>query len=135
MFSEAEINYIQSQRLARLATVSAELQPDVAPVGFGFDGRRFTVRGFDISKTFKYQNVKKGHVKVALVIDDLASVTPWMARGLKIHGTAEIVEPGDQAGQPYLVITPQRHWSWGIEAEAFRDGQPVSRKVRHTTAV
>ena len=37
-FSEEEINYLQSQRLARIATVSADGQPDVAPVGFEFDG-------------------------------------------------------------------------------------------------
>ncbi len=38
MFSDKEIQYIKSQRLARIATVSAQVQPDVAPVGFDFDG-------------------------------------------------------------------------------------------------
>jgi pyridoxamine 5'-phosphate oxidase family protein len=37
MFSDKEIAYLQSQRLARIATVSKERQPDVAPVGFDFD--------------------------------------------------------------------------------------------------
>jgi pyridoxamine 5'-phosphate oxidase family protein len=41
MFSENEITYLKSQRIARIATASAQLQPDVAPVGFDFDGTYF----------------------------------------------------------------------------------------------
>ena len=126
MFTENEIDYIRSQRLARLATVSTSQQPDVAPVGFRFDGETFFVTGFDITKTFKYKNVKDGNELVALVIDDLASVQPWVACGIKIHGRAEILEEGDRAS---LSIHPQRMWSWGIEKTAFKDGKPVSRKV------
>jgi hypothetical protein len=33
MFSDKEIDYLKSQKLARIATVSKGLQPDVAPVG------------------------------------------------------------------------------------------------------
>lgn len=58
MFTEKEIGYIRSQRLARIATVSKNLQPDAAPVGFEFDGQHFIIRGFDITRTFKYKNVK-----------------------------------------------------------------------------
>jgi len=128
MFTPKEIAYINSQHLARLATVSKSKQPDVAPVGFQFDGHKFLVTGFDITKTFKYKNVKTGNPLVALVIDDLASVQPWEARGIKIHGSAEILET---SGRATLVITPQRSWSWGIEDVAFKDGKPVSRKVTH----
>ncbi len=129
MFSEQEIAYLKSQRLARISTVSLDSQPDVAPVGFGFDGQRFTVGGFDITRTLKYKNVKAGNVKVALVIDDLATVQPWVPRGIKLHGTAEIVEGAD--GKAVLMITPDRHWSWGIEEAAYKDGKPTSRKVKH----
>ena len=38
MFSERELAYLRSQRLARIATVSRRSQPDVAPVGYAFDG-------------------------------------------------------------------------------------------------
>jgi pyridoxamine 5'-phosphate oxidase family protein len=130
MFSDTEINYIKNQRLARLATASPDGQPDVAPIGFQFDGQRFTIGGFDITRTFKYKNVKKGNVKVALVIDDLATVSPWKPRGIKIHGTAQIVE---SSGPAYLIVTPERSWSWGIDAAAFEDGKPVSRKSRSTS--
>jgi pyridoxamine 5'-phosphate oxidase family protein len=128
MFTENEIAYIHSQRLARLASVSPAGQPDVAPVGFRFDGEVFFITGFDITRTFKYKNVKAGNPLVALVIDDLASVQPWVARGVKIHGTAEIVEG---SGRASLIVRPLRLWSWGIEETAFQDRRPVSRKARN----
>lgn len=46
-FSEEEIAYLRSQRLARVATVSPDGQPDVAPVGFEFDGTHVYVGGID----------------------------------------------------------------------------------------
>ena len=69
--------------------------------------------------------MKAGNALVALVIDDLASVSAWVARGLKMHGTVEVDETG---GRARLIITPQRSWSWGIEATAFENGRPTSRK-------
>jgi len=131
MFTEKEKAYINSQHLARLATVSKSQQPDVAPVGFRFDGEKFSITGFDITKTFKYKNVKAGNDLVSLVIDDLASVQPWQARGIKVHGRAEIVEVNGRAS---LIIHPQRLWSWGVDGEAFKDGKPVSRRANHETA-
>ena len=130
MFTEKEIDYLQNQPLARIATVSTTMQPDAAPVSFRFDGQRFFITGFDVTRTFKYKNVLAGNHQVALVVDDLASTDPWVPRGIKVHGTAEIVE---MKGRPVLVIRPQRHWSWGIESEAFIDGKPVSRKVKHNS--
>ena len=58
MFTEKEIHYLKNQPLARIATVSATMQPDVAPVGFRFDGKRFLITGFDVSRTFKYKNIQ-----------------------------------------------------------------------------
>jgi pyridoxamine 5'-phosphate oxidase family protein len=46
MFSEKETEYIKSQRLARIATVSPkEMQRDIDPVGFDFDGANFYING------------------------------------------------------------------------------------------
>jgi pyridoxamine 5'-phosphate oxidase family protein len=131
MFSDKEINYLKSQRLARIATVSGNLQPDVAPVGLEFDGESFYIGGLQQTKTFKYENVAAGNSKVALAIDDWESIDPWKPRGIKIHGDAEIVErPGTQGPAPYLKVKPLRVWSWGIERKVFENGKPViSRKA------
>ncbi len=133
MFSPEEIEYLKSQRLARIATVSKQGQPDVAPVGFDFDGEHFYVGGHAPSKTFKFKNVAGGNTLVALVVDDLESIRPWKTRGLKIHGTAEFVEREGYAGSgTYLRITPTKTWSWGIDVPAFdKSGTPTVKQVTH----
>lgn len=117
MFTEAEKQYLNNQRLARLATVSGDQQPDVAPVTYSFDGTHFKVGGRNPAVTLKHKNVAAGNLKVAIVVDDLETVEPWRPRGVKVHGTAEIIEP--ENGKPYLLITPQQYWSWGIEGSSF----------------
>lgn len=37
-FNDEEIGCLRSQRLARIATVAPDGQPDVVPVGYEFDG-------------------------------------------------------------------------------------------------
>ena len=130
MFSEREVNYLRSQRLARIATVSKELQPDVAPVGFDFDGTCFYIGGLNLVKSLKYKNTLE-NPKVSLVIDDLESINPWKPRGIKIHGVAEVVTREGYAGSgEYILIKPEVKWSWGIEEPAIKDGKAVVKKTK-----
>ncbi|MEO3858164.1 PPOX class F420-dependent oxidoreductase [Acrocarpospora sp. B8E8] len=130
-FSDEEIAYVRSQRLARLATVAADGQPDVAPVGFEFDGTHLYVGGIDPAKTRKFRNVQAGHTKVALVIDDLPSANPWTPRYLRIYGEAELVERQGQFGPAaYMRITPTLSWSFNLEGLPFAHDREV--KVRRT---
>ena len=62
-FTEDEVAYLKSQPLARLATVDADGQPDVVPVGFEFDGTYFYVGGRDPERTRKFLNVKAGQAR------------------------------------------------------------------------
>jgi pyridoxamine 5'-phosphate oxidase family protein len=95
--------------------VSASGQPDVAPVGYDFDGEYFYISGRNLAATYKYKNVQVNG-QVALVVDDLASVQPWRPRGIKIHGRADIVEreTGYVGAGAYIQVRPERKWSWGI---------------------
>jgi pyridoxamine 5'-phosphate oxidase family protein len=130
MFTEKEIAYLRSQRLARIGTVSADGEPDVAAVAFTFDGHRFFVGGIDVKRTLKYKNAKATG-RAALVVDDYPSMNPPQPRGIKIHGKACIVQAEGYAGPgEYIEITPERSWSWGVEAPAFDQGKPVIKKVR-----
>ncbi len=122
-FTEAELAYLRSQPLARLATLGDADQPDVVPVAFELDGTRFWVGGggAPVLTTRKVRNVAAGRVKVALVVDDLVSLDPFVARGVRVYGEAEgpvervgMVGPGH-----YLRITPTVSWSWNL------DGRPV----------
>ena len=111
MFTTKEVAYIKSQMLARISTVADNLQPDVAPVGFDFDGAYFYIGGRHNETTRKYKNVASGHTQVAL-----ESVKPWVVHGVKIYGTADIVKHEGYAGNgAYLRIKPTASWSWGIE--------------------
>lgn len=132
MFSQKEVEYLKSQRLARISTVSPDdLQPDVSPVGFDFDGEYFYVSGIDLPKTRKYKNVLKNE-KVALVIDDLETVNPWAPRAVRIYGIADIVtrrggymdraHSSSSSSSPppsYIRIRPLKKWSWGVERPLF----------------
>jgi pyridoxamine 5'-phosphate oxidase family protein len=132
MFSEKEIAYLQSQRLARIATASEDIQPDVAPVGFDFDGMHFYVGGFNLSKTLKYKNVQ-ANPKVSVVIDDLESINPGRPRGIKIHGTADLTtREGHVGAGTYISIKPKETRSWGIEEPAIKLGKPVMRRRKAT---
>jgi PPOX class F420-dependent enzyme/OxyR family protein len=82
MLTPEERDYLQTQRLARLATVAPDGQPTIDAVGFTFEGGRFYIGGHNLPGTRKYRTVDAGNRRVALIIDDLASVQPWTPRGI-----------------------------------------------------
>lgn len=132
-FTDEEIAYMRSQPLARLASLCAEAQPDVVPVGFEFDGTYFWVGGPSASvlRTRKFRNVENGRYKVALVVDDLVSFDPFIARGVRVYGHVDgpIERVGMVGRGHYLRITPTISWSWNME------GKPVGNtwyKTRQT---
>ena len=118
-FTEQEIAYLRSQPLARVATLGPGGQPDVVPLAFEFDGTHFWVGGSGaaVLHTRKLRNVKAGNLKVALVIDDLVSLDPFIARCLRIYGEAEqrVERDGMVGPGTYLRITPTISWSWNLE--------------------
>ncbi|MEV0105893.1 PPOX class F420-dependent oxidoreductase [Nocardia sp. NPDC050799] len=131
-FTEEEVAYLRSQPLARVATVGPDGQPDVAPVGYEFDGTHIYIGGHDPVRTRKYRNVEHGHTKVAVVIDDLVSTDPWTPRYLRVYGTAELVERAGQFGTaPYMRITPTVSWSFNLAGRAFSPGDVQVRRTVH----
>jgi pyridoxamine 5'-phosphate oxidase family protein len=129
-FTDEEMAYLRSQRLARLATVAPDGQPDVVPVGYEFDGTHLYVGGLGVEKTRKFRNVDAGNTKVALVVDDLVSAEPWTARYLRIYGTAALVErSGQYGGAAYLQITPTISWSSNLEGRPFSGNVAIHRTV------
>jgi len=124
VFTEAEIAYLSSQRMARLATASPVGEPDVAAVTFGVDADTIVSGGFDITKTVRYGNLL-ANPRATIVIDDLASTNPWSPRGVKIRGAASIEgEPGSLR----IRITPEVVWSWGINEGAETRFKGVERR-------
>ena len=93
--------------------------PEVSPVGFEFDGKHFWIGSHSqeiFFRTRRYRNITRGNKKVSIVIDDLASVTPWKPRGIKVSGIAEVMEHDGIFGPgQYFRVTPRVTVSWGIE--------------------
>jgi pyridoxamine 5'-phosphate oxidase family protein len=123
VFTPAEIAYLQSQRLGRIATAGLDGQPHVVPVGFRYNPDQDTidVGGHNLSQGKKFSDVQR-NPRVAIVIDDLASVNPWTVHGIEIRGEAVILTSGGKAlgpgfGEAMFRIKPKRIISWGIEGQ------------------
>ncbi|MGN9845042.1 PPOX class F420-dependent oxidoreductase [Nonomuraea sp. H19] len=128
IFTQAELDYLAGQHLGRLATVAPDGQPQNNPVGFFVDAESgtITIGGHALGKSKKFKNIQQGSA-VAFVVDDLASVDPWVARGIEIRGTAVALTdhepPVPFFSREVIKISPSKIISWGL------DGQRSSRKV------
>jgi pyridoxamine 5'-phosphate oxidase family protein len=136
-FSDAEIAYLQSQRLGRLATVNQKGDLHVVPVGFRYNPEHDTIDigGINIVPSKKYREALS-HGRVAFVVDDV--LPPWRPRFIEVRGTIEGISEGGKAIQEHfapdiLRITPTHIVSMGIDDDAVqpREGnvQYHSRKV------
>jgi pyridoxamine 5'-phosphate oxidase family protein len=134
VFTAKEIEYFQSQRLGRLATINPAGKPQIAPVGFHYIPELdvIDIGGRNMSKSQKFRNVLK-NPNVSIVVDDV--LPPWRPRGVEIRGTAQTLPTGGKAlfGKQYdaddalIRITPVQIIGWGLE-----DGAPkaLNRKVK-----
>jgi len=129
-FTDMEIEYMNKQRLGRLATVDAEGNPHVVPVAFRYneDLDAVDIGGHNFAGSKKFRDVGKTG-RVAFVVDDV--LPPWRVRGVEVRGRAEVRSEGgkkimkDFAGE-MIRIHPRRIVSWGIDSNAF---SPNSRSV------
>lgn len=124
-FSDSELAYLRGQRLGRLATVGPDGQPHVVPVSFRHNPQTDTIDigGHDFAGRKKFRDVQR-NPRVALVVDDIASVTPWRVRGIEIRGQAEILMTGGKEMGPgfdpeMFRVAPSRIISWGLEGDSF----------------
>src|SRR5918996_6125261 len=99
-FSDTELEYLLTEfehlvtkrRLGRLATVGKDGTPHVVPVGWSYNAALDTIdiRGFDFERTKKFRDVERSG-RAAIVVDDLASASPWRPRGVEVRGPAEAI--------------------------------------------
>jgi pyridoxamine 5'-phosphate oxidase family protein len=132
VFTDEERRYLLSGvALGRLATVGADGTPHVVPTSYRYNQRHDTIDigGHDFATRKKYRDVLR-HSKVAFVVDDLASVNPWRARGIEIRGEAEVLDTGGAELGPGFApqmfrITPKRIVSWGLEEQMSFNARSV----------
>ncbi|GGL12354.1 PPOX class F420-dependent oxidoreductase [Sphaerisporangium melleum] len=126
IFTRAELDYLATQRLGRLATVSPDGQVQNNPVGFFLDAGTIVIGGHALGGSKKFRNIQHGST-VAFVVDDLATIDPWTPRGIEIRGTA-VALTDHEPPLPYfsreiIRITPAKVISWGL------GGPQESRRV------
>jgi pyridoxamine 5'-phosphate oxidase family protein len=134
--TDSERDYLASQPLGRLATVSIDGIPQNNPVGFSYDEVTgvIDIGGWAIGATRKFANVAATGV-AALVVDDLVSQDPWTVRGVEIRGWAEAIsrpEPTSSDSGPELIrVHPYRVITWGLDPE--RPGM-IARNIEGSQA-
>ncbi len=127
-FTDAEIDYLRTQPLGRLATIQPDGSPQVKPVGFGYNASLGTVdvTGYNLTSSQKFRNVSRNG-QAALVVDDIVSTDPWRVRFLEIRGRAEAIPaPDGSSDSPVIRIQPSRVLSFGIEEPP---GEPHQTKL------
>ncbi len=133
-FTDAEVGYLNSQPLGRLATIGLDGRPHVTPVGVFYDPETQTIvigghAGSNMVASKKFRDARR-RPDVAFVVDDLASVDPWTPRFVEIRGRAETHTDGGEevgvlvgASMPFdaawIRIIPSRIVAMGIDGGAF----------------
>jgi pyridoxamine 5'-phosphate oxidase family protein len=98
-FSDAELEFLRSQRIGRFATVGPTGWPHVVPVMYAVDDSGSLE--FDVDGV-KLRNLTAGP-RSAMVVDAMGP-----KRGVSIQGFARLVSP-DRAR-----LEPVRKFSWGL---------------------
>ena len=119
--STAQIEYLASQRLGRIATTGSDNKPHVVPTSFRYNPelRTIDIGGHHVATTKKYRDVQ-ANPAAAIVVDDLVSTDPWTPRMLEIRGRAEAVPTGGAAlgpgfGEAFIRLHPETVNSFGID--------------------
>ena len=138
MFTDEELDYLDSQRIGRLATSHPDGTLQNNPVGFGVNRELGTIDigGYNMSRSRKFRNVAENG-RAAFVLDDVYSTDPWRVRFLEIRGWAEAVpEPPDASdqmgGSPIIRLHPTRILSIGLQAGDL-DVEPHHARLRSRT--
>jgi pyridoxamine 5'-phosphate oxidase family protein len=98
-FTPSELEFLRSQRIARVATVGPSGWPHVVPVMYSLDeGGAFE---FDVDGV-KLRNLSS-EPRAALVVDAMGP-----KRGVAVQGRAELIGP-ERAR-----LRPDRKFSWGL---------------------
>jgi pyridoxamine 5'-phosphate oxidase family protein len=98
-FTPGELEFLRSQRIARLATVGPSGWPHVVPVMYSIDEEG--AFEFDVDGV-KLRNLSS-EPRAALVVDAMGP-----KRGVAIQGKGELIGP-ERAR-----LTPVRKFSWGL---------------------
>jgi PPOX class probable F420-dependent enzyme len=126
--SPAEQQFIQTHRVARLATADAQGQPFVVPICYAFDGLHVYMALDEKPKSVAPARLKRvrnilANPRVALVIDDYAEDWSRLAY-IQLRGRADLLPVGTEEHADAIRLLRAKYAQY--EAMAI-DRQPVVR--------
>lgn len=116
MFTAGEEEFLRSQWICRLATLSHEGWPHNVPVGYSFDGESFYISSDPEAR--KVRNIRS-NPRVCLVVDVVEG-----KKGVMIQGEATVIESGEEFEKAMELMERQRGW------KRSRPGEQVVIKVK-----
>jgi pyridoxamine 5'-phosphate oxidase family protein len=126
VFTAAEVQYLTTQRLGRLATAGADGRPHVVPVAFRYnpDLDSIDIGGHHFAARKKYRDVQ-ANPWAAIVVDDIQSTDPWRVRMLEIRGRVDVLSQGGAELGPgfddaMMRIRPARIAAFGLDPDQPR---------------
>jgi pyridoxamine 5'-phosphate oxidase family protein len=132
-FTAAEIEYLTSQRLGRLATVGPDGQPHIIPVTYVFNAEQDTIDigGMRFGAGKKWRDATH-NPKICFLVDESWGTG---AKGIEIRGEAELHETGGESINPrfpqfapqFFRLRPRRVVAWGIDP---KDDDPYALNAR-----
>jgi pyridoxamine 5'-phosphate oxidase family protein len=125
VFSDAEIAYLQSQTMGRLASIGTDGRPHLTPLTYHFNATEDAIDlgGVDFGNTKKWRDMLQ-NPRVAFLVDD---ASPDGAHAIEIRGDAEPHFRGGESINPrfpnfkpeFVRVRPRRIVSWGVETAGF----------------
>ena len=125
-FTEAEIEYLNSQRLGRMATVGPDGQPHIIPVTFVYNAAEdaLDIGGLRFGAGKKWRDARQ-NPRVTFLVDDS---TGRSARAIEVRAIAELHEAGGETINPrfpnfapqFFRLRPLRVVSWGLEDSGYQ---------------
>jgi pyridoxamine 5'-phosphate oxidase family protein len=123
VFTQAEIDYLKSNTMGRLATIGRDGRPHISPITFALnpDEDTLDLGGIDFANTKKWRDVQHNR-NVTYIIDDFS---PEGAHAIEVRGDAEPHETGGSKINPrfpqfveqFIRLRPRYIVSWGLEPD------------------
>lgn len=140
MFTDAEIEYLRSQRLGRLATVGADGQPHLIPITFLYneDEDAIDLGGVDFGAGKKWRDggqpegdvPGRRHPPRAAAAGRRGDRDPRDGRAAQ-HGWSAINPRFPNFAEPFVRLRPTRVVAWGLDkaADTCRGMRATARTV------
>src|SRR5690348_1036130 len=134
--TEAEIAFVRSQRVARLATSDADGHPYLIPICYAFNGVCFYTpldekpKRAQASMLRRVRNIEARH-EAALLFDQYDD--DWSRLGhVLVRGQADLLSPQDLAHADALVLLRERYPQY--RAMALETRQVIVIRAQHVTS-